>query len=76
MKPNIAVVLPTRVFAACLTLVLVLCFGTTVVAPVLAQTESALKGVVVTADGKPLTDVVVYGSGAEECEDSRREARC
>jgi hypothetical protein len=67
MKPNIAVVLLTRVFAACLTLLLVLCFGTTVVAPVLAQTESALKGVVVAADGKPLTEVVVYGSVSKRC---------
>jgi hypothetical protein len=53
--------------AACLTLVLLLCFGTTVVAPVLAQTESALKGVVVAADCKPLTEVVVYGSVWKRC---------
>src|SRR5208282_4020481 len=67
MKSNFAIVLLTRVFATYLTLVPVLCFGITVVAPVLAQTESSLKGIVVAADGKPLTEVLVYGSVWKRC---------
>lgn len=56
-----------RFLVACLTLALVLSFGIAVLSSPLAQTESALKGVVVTADDKPLAGVVVYGSVWKQC---------
>lgn len=48
-------------------LALLLSFGIAAVPPFLAQTESPVKGIVVTADGKPLGGVVVYGSVWKRC---------
>jgi hypothetical protein len=48
-------------------LALVLFFGIVAVSSVRAQTESAVKGIVVTADGKPLGGVMVYGGVWKRC---------
>jgi hypothetical protein len=57
----------TRVLPSFLKLWLALSFGIAVSSPVLAQTGSALKGIVVTGDRKPLAGVVVSGSVWKRC---------